>query len=73
MITTIRISTYSLPAYAAIHPIVVKSNVVKRRLNFICFYCIIRTRKGKETVGALQKAFDDVGIHHSKYEIKVYE
>ena len=73
MITTIHISTYSLPAYVAIHHIVIKSNVIKRRWNFICFYCTIRTRKGKETVEAFQKAFDDAGIHHRKYEIKVYE
>ena len=73
MITTIRISTYTLPAHVAIHPILVKSHVVKRRWNFLCFYCVIRTRKGKETVEALQKALDDAGIYHHHYEIKVDE
>ena len=73
MITTIRIATYTLPAHAAIHPIVVKSNVIKRRLLFVCFYCTIRTRKGKETVDALQKAWDDAGIKQSEYKIIIEE
>ncbi|MBQ6307589.1 MAG: hypothetical protein IJK78_13615 [Bacteroidales bacterium] len=73
MITTIRISTYSLPAYVAIHHIVIKSNVIKRRWYLFCFYCTIRTRRGKETVEALQKAWDDAKIPDCRYEIKVDE
>ena len=69
MITTIHVTTYSLLAYAAIHPIVIKSNVIKRRWDFVCFHCTIRTRKGKETVEVLQKALDDAEIHHRKYKI----
>ena len=53
---TIQIETHSINAYAAIHAIMVKSNVVKRLWRFFCYSATIRTRKGPQTYEAIKTA-----------------
>ena len=71
MIYTIFLSTYSVPAYAAIHPIVIKSHVIKRRLFFFTYHGTITTRKGAELYNKLLTAFQEAGIPKSAYKIRI--
>ena len=71
MIYTIYISTYSVPAYAAIHSIVIKSHVIKRKLLFVAYHCTITTRKGPELYSKLLSAFQEAGITKGAYKIRI--
>jgi hypothetical protein len=71
MIYTIFLSTYTLPAYVVIHPIVIKSHVIKRRFFLATYHGTITTRKGAELYNKLLTAFQEAGIHHKDYEIRV--
>ena len=71
MIYTIYISTYSVPAYAAIHSIVIKSHVIKRKLLFVAYHCTITTRKGPELYNKLLSAFQEAGIPKGAYKIRI--
>ena len=71
MIYTIYISTYSVPAYAAIHSIVIKSHIIKRKLLFVAYHCTITTRKGPELYNKLLSAFQEAGIPKGAYKIRI--
>ena len=71
MIYTIFLSTFSMPAYAAIHPIVIKSHVIKRELLFVAYHCTITTRKGPELYNKLLSAFQEAGIPKGAYKIRI--
>lgn len=71
MIYTIFLSTFSMPAYAAIHSIVIKSHVIKRKLLFVAFHCTITTRKGPELYNKLLSAFLEAGIPKGAYKIRI--
>ncbi len=71
MIYTIFLSTYSVPAYVAIHPIVIKSHVIQREICFIAYHSTITTRKGPELYNKLLSAFHDADIPKSAYKIRI--
>ena len=71
MIYTIFLSTFSMPAYAAIHPIVIKSHVIKRKLLFVAYHCTITTRKGPELYSKLLSAFQEASIPKGAYKIRI--
>ena len=71
MIYTIFLSTYSVPAYVAIHPIVIKSHVIKREICFIAYHSTITTRKGAELYNKLLTAFQEADIPKSAYKIRI--
>lgn len=68
---TIQIETHSINAYAAIHAIMVKSNVVKRLWRFFCYSATIRTRKGPQTYEAIKTALQKAGIRESAYKLTI--
>lgn len=71
MIYTIFLSTFSVPAYAAIHSIVIKSHVIKRELLFVAYHCTITTRKSPELYNKLLSAFQEAGIPKGAYKIRI--
>ena len=71
MIYTIFLSTFSVPAYAAIHSIVIKSHVIKRKLLFVAYHCTITTRKGPELYSKLLSAFQEASIPKGAYKIRI--
>ena len=71
MIYYIYISTYTLPAYQVIHPIVVKAHVIKRRYALVTYHGTIKTSKGPELYNKLITALQEAGIYHKYYEIKI--
>ena len=71
MIYTIQIETRSMYAYVAIHQIMVKAHVIKRRWNGICYYATITTRKGPQLYNNLTTALQEAGIHHVHYKIQI--
>ncbi|MBR3711472.1 MAG: hypothetical protein IKM99_11030 [Bacteroidales bacterium] len=68
---TIQIETHSINAYAAIHAIMVKSNVVKRLWRFFCYSATIRTRKGPQTYEVIKTALQKAGIRESAYKLTI--
>lgn len=68
---TIQIETRSMDAYAAIHAIMMKSNVVKRLWRFVCYSATIRTRKGPQTYEAIKTALEEAGIRDSQYKLTI--
>lgn len=73
MITTIHIETRHIKAYAAIHPIVIKANVIKRVFFLTTYHATIRTRKGDEMIAALNEALQKAKIPASCYRIKILD
>lgn len=73
MITTIHIETRHIKAYAAIHPIVIKANVIKRVFFLTTYHATIRTRKGDEMIAALNKALQKAKIPASCYRINIID
>ena len=71
MIYTIFLTTYSVPAYAAIHHIVIKSHVIKRKILLFTYHGTITTRKGAELYNKLLTAFQEAGIPKSAYKIRI--
>ena len=73
MITTIHIETRHIKAYAAIHPIVIKANVIKRVFFLTTYHATIRTRKGDEMIAALNKALQKAKTPASCYRINIID
>jgi len=73
MITTIHIKTRHIKAYAAIHPIVIKANVIKRVFFLTTYHATIRTRKGDEMIAALNEALQKAKIPASCYRINIID
>ena len=73
MITTIHIETRHIKAYAAIHPIVIKANVIKRVFFLTSYHATIRTRKGDEMIAALNEALQKAKIPASCYRINIID
>ncbi len=73
MITTIHIETRHIKAYAAIHPIVIKANVIKRVFFLTTCHATIRTRKGDEMIATLKEALQKAKIPASCYRIKILD
>lgn len=71
MIYTIFLSTYSVQAYAAIHPIVIKSHVIRREILLFAYHGTITTRKGPELYNKLLTAFQEASIPKSAYKIRI--
>ena len=73
MITTIHIETRHIKAYAAIHPIVIKANVVKRKFFLATYRATIRTRKGDAMIASLKDALQKANIPASYYKITIID
>ncbi len=73
MITTIHIETRHIKAYAAIHPIVIKANVIKRVFFLTTYHATIRTRKGDEMIATIKEALQKAKIPASCYRIKILD